>query len=200
MSEEANSSMQAAADVRAEDVRLVEAMAKGDREALAALYDRYSSLLMALGMRILREKRAVEDLLHDVFLEAWRASDSYDANRGAVRTWLTIRMRSRALDRLNAAGRRRRVFHRDEEKRVGEDVPAPDDPSLSPDQAAVRKAVSQLSDDRRSILELAYFEGLSCADIAETLEIPMGTVKSRMAAGLRQLREEMREVSPGGAS
>ena len=200
MSEESNNPTTSAAILREEDARLVEAMATGDREALAALYDRYSPLLMALGMRILRERRAVEDLLHDVFLEAWRVASSYDSSRGAVRTWLTIRMRSRALDRLNAAGRRRRVFNRDDDKRVGEDMPAPDDPSLSPDQSAVRNAVSQLSSERREILELSYFEGMSCAEIADIIGIPLGTVKSRMAAGLRQLREEMKAFSEGGVS
>src|SRR5215475_8033782 len=82
----------------ADDVELVAAMAAGDRRALATLYERHCALLLGLAMRIVREKREAEDLLHDVFLEAWRTASDFDPKRGRVRTWLAIRMRSRALD------------------------------------------------------------------------------------------------------
>src|SRR5207302_5897321 len=80
----------------AEDAELVRAMASGDREALAKLYERHSQILLGLALRIVRERREAEDLLHDVFLEAWRCAKDFDPNRGRVRTWLAIRMRSRA--------------------------------------------------------------------------------------------------------
>src|ERR1041385_7882142 len=87
----------------AEDESLVAAMAAGDRAALATLYDRHAPLLLGLALRILRERRDAEDLLHDVFLEAWRTAKDFDPNRGRVRTWLAIRMRSRALDLQKSA-------------------------------------------------------------------------------------------------
>ena len=86
-----------------DDVALVRAMAGGDRRALAALYDRHASYLLALGLRILKNRGEAEDLLHDVFLEVWRSAGDYDLNRGRVRTWLVIRMRSRALDVVKSA-------------------------------------------------------------------------------------------------
>src|ERR1700749_1117317 len=81
----------------AEDEVLVTAMAAGDRGAMATLYERHASLLLGLALRIVRERREAEDLLHDVFLEAWRTASGFDPKRGRVRTWLGLRMRSRAL-------------------------------------------------------------------------------------------------------
>src|SRR5262252_9903085 len=87
----------------ADDVRLVAAMVAGDAEALARLYERHAPLLLGLAMRIVRDRREAEDLLHDVFLEAWRSAKDFDPKRGRVRTWLAIRMRSRALDLQKSA-------------------------------------------------------------------------------------------------
>src|SRR3954468_21757335 len=87
----------------AEDEVLVTAMAAGDRAALATLYERHAPLLLGLGLKIVRERREAEDLLHDVFLEAWRSAKDFDPKRGRVRTWLAIRMRSRALDLQKSA-------------------------------------------------------------------------------------------------
>src|SRR5690242_21826103 len=87
----------------AEDAALVAAMAAGDRGALAKLYDRHGGLLLGMALKIVRERREAEDLLHDVFLEAWRSAKDFDPKRGRVRTWLAIRMRSRALDHQKSA-------------------------------------------------------------------------------------------------
>jgi RNA polymerase sigma-70 factor, ECF subfamily len=166
------------------DALLVRAIANGDRGALAALYDQYGSLLFALALRILRDRREAEDLLHDVFLEVWRSAASYDPKRGKVRTWLLIRMRSRALDSLKSARVSRRV---DGDERTLETV-AVDDPSLEPDRARLRQVVAELPAEQRAVLELAYFEGLSGSEIAARLAVPIGTVKSRTAAALTKLR------------
>src|SRR5262245_31670591 len=91
------------------DAALVTAIANGDRGALAQLYDRYAGLLVAIGQRLLGDARESEDLLHDVFLEVWRQAAAYDVTRGTVRTWLVMRLRSRAFDRRKAAGSQRVV-------------------------------------------------------------------------------------------
>lgn len=168
----------------ADDVALIEAMAGGDRTALAGLYDRHASTLLALALRILRNRGEAEDLLHDVFLEVWRAAKDYDTSRGRVRTWLVIRMRSRALDVVKSA----RMARRTDDDTVVAQVVATDDPSASTDQARVRAALGEVPADQRAVLELAYFEGLSCSEIADKLAVPIGTVKSRLAAGLSKLR------------
>lgn len=169
----------------AEDARLVAAMAEGDRNALAALYERHSGVLLALALRIVRQRREAEDLLHDVLLEAWRAAKDFDPNRGRVRTWLAIRMRSRALDLQKSARVSRNAGD------GGLDAIVDEREGKSPDHARVRSALGQLSEDQRRVVELAYFDGLSCSEIAARIAIPVGTVKSRLAAGLRQLRDTM---------
>jgi RNA polymerase sigma-70 factor (ECF subfamily) len=172
------------------DVTLISGAAAGDRDCLAGLYDRYAPALLAIGRRILGDRREAEDLLHDVFIEVWRQAADYDESRGTVRAWLLMRMRSRALDRRKAA-----VFS----KRA--DLPAPDqvadavgdarsgeDPALAPDRDAVRRALAELPAEQRQVLELGYFEGLSSSEIAERVRAPIGTVKSRVAAALSKLR------------
>ena len=166
----------------AEDEVLVAAMAAGDRAALATLYERHASLLLGLALRIVRERREAEDLLHDVFLEAWRTAKDFDPKRGRVRTWLAIRMRSRALDLQKSARVSRNTGDGGLEQLVDEGE------GTSPDHGKVRSVLAELGPDQRRVIELAYFEGLSCSEIAERVAIPVGTVKSRIAAGLLRLR------------
>lgn len=171
----------------AQDVVLVAAMARGDRDALAKLYQRHAGVLLGLAIRIVKERREAEDLLHDVLLEAWRAAKDFDPKRGRVRTWLAIRMRSRALDLQKSARVSRNAGD------GGLEV-VPDDrqsAAASPDHAKVRAALGTLTTDQRAVVELAYFEGLSCSEIATKIAIPIGTVKSRLAAGLNRLRADL---------
>ena len=169
-------------DDAAIDAALVAAMAEGDRAAMATLYSRHASVLLGVAIRIVRERREAEDLLHDVFLEAWRSAKDFDPKRGRVRTWLAIRMRSRALDHQKSARVSRNAGDGGLELLVDHSEIA------SPDCARVRAALASLGDDQRRVIELAYFEGLSCTEISERIAIPVGTVKSRVAAGLERLR------------
>lgn len=167
------------------DARLIAAMARGDRDALSRLYERHARRLLGLALRIVRERREAEDLLHDVFLEAWRTAKDFDPKRGRARTWLAIRMRSRALDLQKSARVSRNAGDAGLELLVDDGDPA------SPDHGRVRGALGALGPDQRVVLELAYFEGLSCTEIAARVGIPVGTVKSRIAAGLARLREAL---------
>lgn len=180
----------AASDDAEIDAGLVAAIASGDRGALASLYDRHSGVLLGLAMRIVRDRREAEDLLHDVFLEAWRSAKDFDPKRGRVRTWLAIRMRSRALDLQKSARVSRNAGD------AGLDMMVDDREHASPDHARVRAALADLGPDQRRVLELAYFEGLSCTEIAVRVSIPVGTVKSRIAAGLDRLRNGLSRRSP----
>lgn len=136
-----------------------------------------------MAMRIVRERREAEDLLHDVLLEAWRAAKDFDPKRGRVRTWLAIRMRSRALDLQKSARVSRNAGD------AGLEVIEDEREQGSPDHARIRSAVAALGAEHRSVVGLAYFEGLSCSEIASKIDIPIGTVKSRLAAGMQRLRE-----------
>jgi RNA polymerase sigma-70 factor (ECF subfamily) len=137
-----------------------------------------------------RDRREAEDLLHDVFLEAWRNANTFDPKRGRARTWLAIRMRSRALDHQKSARVSRNAGD------GGLDALIDDAPLANPDHARVRAALSALSPEQRGMLELAYFEGLSCSEIAARVAIPVGTVKSRIAAGLERLRAGLGDARP----
>jgi RNA polymerase sigma-70 factor (ECF subfamily) len=174
------------------DEELVAAVADGDRGALGRLYDRYAPVLLAVTQQVVGSRREAEDLVHDVFLEAWRHADEYDPARGSVRTWLVMRARSRALDRRRSAGFSRVRPLEDEPARGDETVPL-EDPLLAPDRTAVRRALEALPPDQRAVLELGYFEGLSSSEMAERLATPIGTIKSRVAAALAKLRSGFSE-------
>lgn len=172
-------------------------MAAGDRDALAQLYDRYAPAMMAIGQRLLRSERDAEDLLHDVFLEAWRQAGDYEPTRGSVRSWLVMRLRSRALDRLKSAAHTRVVSI--------ETVTLPEEPAVGPnpdlfrDQARIQKALSQLPEDQQKVIELAYFEGFSLSEIADQQGAPLGTIKSRLARALSKLREILHDLQEADA-
>lgn len=169
-----------------DDAELLAAMTRGDSDALGDLHDRYCGLLLATAVRILGNPREAEDLVHDVLMEVWQKCADYDPGRGSVRTWLLVRLRSRALDRCRRAGRLRTETLED---RALDDRPAAgDEPGQSLDHDRVRRALAELPAPQRLALELAYFDGLSASEIAERLAVPIGTVKSRTAAGLAKLR------------
>ena len=172
-----------------DDRALIREAARGEVKALACLYDRYSALLLATASRILGDRGAAEDLVHDVFMEVWRNCARYDATRGTPRTWILVRLRSRALDRLRSASVRREVATADVAPHRA--APQSEDPSLAPDRAAVRAALASLPSDQRTVIELSYFHGLSSSEIAERMGSPLGTVKSRTAAGLAKIRSAM---------
>ncbi|MCA9694723.1 MAG: sigma-70 family RNA polymerase sigma factor [Polyangiaceae bacterium] len=172
------------------------AVAEGDREALGRLYDRHAPVLLALAQRILKNQRESEDLLHDVFVEAWRRAGDYDPQRGSVATWLRLRMRSRALDRVRSAR-----LARQESFEGGTAVDFTAEASQSPEEAAngafLQSALDALPVDQRDVVVLGYFEGLSSSEIAARVGVPLGTVKSRAAAAMAKLRASL---LPGGAA
>lgn len=172
-----------------DDAALVLRIASGDQQALGQLYDRYADVLLAVGLRMLKNQGEAEDLLHDVFVEAWRKAADFDPARGSVRAWLVTRTRSRALDRCKSPGRTRSCpLDGAEHGQVGAHGAHSAEEMNRGDHERLRAAVACLTADQRAVMECAYFDGLSSSEIAAHLGIPMGTVKSRMAAGLTRLR------------
>lgn len=170
------------------DEVLMSGIAGGDRDALARLYDRYAGMLIAVAEKLLGNAREAQDLVHDVLLEVWRSAGDYDASRGTVRAWILVRLRSRAADRRKSPATSRVVAL--DPAKLGEPVAAAgEDPALGPDREKVRRALAALPEDQRAVLELGYFEGLSSSEIAARLAVPIGTVKSRVAAALGKLRQ-----------
>ncbi len=144
---------------------------------------------------MLGNRAEAEDLVHDVLLEAWKRAETYDPQRASVKAWLMLRLRSRALDRLRSA----RVARHVSEEDAGLDnraAPVGDDPGQSPDRARLGEKLGALPVAQRRVVELVYFDGLSAREAAERLGVPVGTVKSRLAAALEKLR---RVLEPAGA-
>jgi RNA polymerase sigma-70 factor (ECF subfamily) len=172
-----------------EDRQLIRAVAEGSREALGTLYDRFAPSMLAVAQRMLGSEREAEDLVHDVFLEAWHRARHYDETRGSVRTWLMLRLRSRSLDRLRVARRAPTV---DVETAGISQRPAQEmDAGAARDGRALHEVLAELSADQRAVLELAYFAGHSCSEIAAALKIPIGTVKSRTSRAIAELRTRL---------
>lgn len=174
------------AEVSTPDGELVIAMARGRREALGALYDRHAPALLGLGIKLLRDRGEAEEILHDVWLEAWQRAGDWDPQRGSVRTWLMLRMRSRCLDRIKSAARSRTSPAGEHLERMAGAVAS--GALERADAGRVRGALEALPEDQRRILELGYFGGLTCSEMATHLGIPIGTVKSRLHAALTKLR------------
>lgn len=181
------------------DAVLMRAIADGDRPALARLYDEHADRLFALARRLLRSPREAEDLVHDVFIEVWRHAAEYSAERGSVRSWLVVRLRSRAIDRLKSTGYSKVMCVESDalERSVTSQQPPPSAPGFDFEGERVRRAVEALPADQRTVLELSYFEGLSLAEAATKLGVPLGTIKSRLARALTRLRQDLRTLHEG---
>jgi RNA polymerase sigma-70 factor, ECF subfamily len=159
-----------------EDIRLLSRIQCGETGALAQLYDRYGALMIGVALKILPTRESAEDIVHDVFLEAWRSAESYDAARGTVRNWLLIRLRSRCLDRRRSA-HSTRVIAMADLRTVERTEVAEESLEMSPDRAAIRVVLTTLSPEQRQVLELSYFDGLSSAEISERIGVPSGRLR-----------------------
>lgn len=186
------------------DTALVALVAQGDRDAFANLYDRYAPNVYGLAMRILRNAPDAESLVSDVFLELWRKPERFDASRGAFRTYLLTLTRCRGIDRLRAHATRadKTAAAGDESanrQRDRQDAGSPLQLAVAGEHGRfVREAVSELDDNQRVPLELAFFDGLTHQEIAERLDTPLGTIKTRIRTGLRTLRGALAKI--GGAT
>jgi len=171
------------------DVELLHAVAHGDERALAHIYDRYRVVLFGLLVRILNSREEAEDVLQEVFLQVWRRAADFDEKRGRPFTWLVTLARSRAIDRLRALASRERVAQagaREESEQISD---AASDTIRAEQRDLVTNALAQLPDEQKRALMLAYFDGLTQSEIATRLGAPLGTVKTRMRAGMTKLRE-----------
>ena len=183
------------------DEALVALVARGDDSALGELYDRVGRVAYGIAYRILRDERLAEDAVQEGFLAVWRSAATFRAERAKASTWIVTLVHRRAVDIVRKEERRRA------EPLQAEARPETPDPSGSAEDAAwlgferdrVQAALRMLPDAQREAIELAYYGGYSQSELAERLGLPLGTIKSRMFAGLARLREVLDDAESEGS-
>jgi len=174
-----------------DDLVLMESIAAGDATALRTLYDRRAALVLAVCVRILRDRSAAEELLVDIFHELWERADRYDPKRASPLTYLMTITRSRAIDRLRARPKVAAVALEQSESDLppAEGASPVGEAESGERRSIVRRALSRLDPSQRQAIECAYYDGLSHSQIAEKLNKPLGTIKTYIRQGLIRLRE-----------
>jgi RNA polymerase sigma-70 factor, ECF subfamily len=176
------------------DAEVYALLKQGNADALGTLYSRHGTVVYRLALRILTNAQEAEDLTQEVFLTLWRKG-TYDAKRGSLSSFLLTLARSRSIDRLRSKASKLRSLQKFQHE-FGHESGAPPLEKIDQSErsARVRSALQQLPEAQRSALELAYYEGLSQSEIAEKLETPLGTVKTRCRQGLIKLRDLLRDL------
>lgn len=181
----------AAADAAAADRSLIARIRDGDHTALAELYDRHGKTVYSIALSILRDPGRAEDVTQDVFITLWTQPERYNPEIGRFAPWFYRVARNRAIDIIRQ--RRREVMPEEPavfDLMLGASDDSPLDAAVARSQAErVRAALGELPEDERTLIELAYFGGLTQSQMAKRLDIPLGTIKTRVRTGLRRLRE-----------
>ncbi|MEJ2601647.1 MAG: sigma-70 family RNA polymerase sigma factor [Anaerolineales bacterium] len=184
-----------------DDEALLRLISHQQTDALSALYDRYGRLVFSLALQMMGEVAVAEEITQDVFLRVWEKAHTYRSDQARVSTWITSITRYRSIDLL-----RRRKSRPDHTSLAWDDLPlnaipvAEGDPEdmteLSMRRKRVRAAIAMLPTEQKKVLALAYFKGLTHSEIAELLGNPLGTVKTRIRAGMQKLRDILKDEFP----
>jgi RNA polymerase sigma-70 factor, ECF subfamily len=174
------------------DRDLLLVLKSGQTQALGVIYDRYSRLVYSLAFKILTNAEEAEDITQEIFVSLWQR-DAYNPARGSLSSFLTTMTRSRSIDKLRSRGSRYRFLQRWEGITRSETAMATplEQVSMGERSQIIWAALEKLPPNERQVLEIAYYEGLSQSEIAEQLNIPLGTVKTRSRQGLLKLRQAL---------
>lgn len=183
------------------DATVIARLAGGDHSALGTLYDRHARAVYSLVYRIVRHSHDAEDVTQEAFSQAWLQARRYDGGRATVVGWLLMIARTRALDRLRsrAGGLGRAAFGSDEIDGLAAEHGGDQEANAIAAQAAgrLREIVGSLPDAQREVLHLAFYRGLTHSEIADALQTPLGTIKTRLRTALIRLRDTL-QVTPAG--
>jgi RNA polymerase sigma-70 factor (ECF subfamily) len=183
--EEITDLSRAASNVVSPDAMLVSAIRSGDEQAMVQLYERYSSIVYSVALRVLGETGAAEDILQEVFMQLWRSADAFDATRGSLPGWLAVITRNRAIDSLRK--RRPEADITDVIVSIEPDFVGAAESSRALEK--IRGTLGGMPTPQRAALEMAFFDGLTHTEIAEKTGEPLGTIKTRIRSGLLTLRK-----------
>ena len=178
---------------------LLDKVAQGDRDAVSDCLDRYGRLVWSLARRFLHDVAEAEDAVQEVFIDLWKNAGRFDPSRASEVTFVTMVTRRRLIDRFRKTNRAPEWSHIEHEV-VGQEPTAEERLELSEEAAVIRESMQQLKSEERNVLELAILHGATQNQIAEQLEMPLGTVKSHARRGLKRLRELTGREARQGAS
>ncbi len=170
-----------------EDGTLLALVGQGDENAMAALFDRYSRVVYSVALRVLRDPSAAEDVLQEVFMQIWRKPDTMVVNRVTIGAWLAVVARNRSIDML----RRQKPSESVEQVVLPSGVDVADDAERNYLIERARAVMGRMPVEQRKTLEMAFFDGLTHSEIADTTGDPLGTVKTRIRTALLLLRKAM---------
>jgi RNA polymerase sigma-70 factor (ECF subfamily) len=171
-----------------EDDKLVQLVAKGDREAFIVLYDRHAAKVFSLCLRMVGEQMAAEEVTQDTFLKLWTRATSFSSKKGTLLAWLLIIARRTAIDRIRLENRRPEFGNPSDPEDTWRLSADPDSQSDEARWRSLYFALNDLPDEQRQVVELAYYHGMSQSQIAEYLTVPLGTIKTRIRLGMEKLR------------
>jgi len=168
----------------AEEEVLATSLKKRDRQAIAVIYDNYSPALYGIILRVVRSEQAAEDVLQEAFIKIWKNAEHYDASKGRLFTWLVSIARNCAIDYTRSKGYKQQV-------QTGSDFVFDKDltETISTDHIGLKEIVEKLKPDNKAVIDLVYFQGYTQAEVAEKLNMPLGTVKTKVRSALQALRE-----------
>jgi RNA polymerase sigma-70 factor, ECF subfamily len=164
---------------------------RGDQSAFADLYDALAPLLYGIVLKVVRDPSQSEEVTQEAFVELWRLAPRYEATRGSVRSWATTVAHRRAIDRVRSEQASRDRSAADAEKRPTQASDVADQVVATLEASRVRKALDRLTGMQRQAVELAYFGGHSYREVAVLLDVPEGTIKTRIRDGMIRLRDEL---------
>ena len=172
-----------------DDNELIQLVVQRDRDAFIALYDRYSTKVFGLTLRMLDEQMAAEEVTQDTFLKLWTRADTFSSKKGSLLAWLLTIARRTALDRIRLDNRRPEFSNPTDPEDVWRLSPDPDSKTDEARWRGLYFSLLELPDEQRQVIELAYYYSMSQSQIAEFLVIPLGTIKTRLRLGMEKLRE-----------
>jgi len=179
------------------DLLLLKRISEKDSNALSEFYDLHSRYLYTVIYYILKDEVEAEDTLQEVFLQVWDKADSYDENLGNPVGWITRITRNKSIDKLRSKSFKNRSSEIDIERvfNLSTDTGNPEKISnITQEQSEISKAISQLTDNQKELIEFAYFKGFSQSELSEHFDIPLGTVKTRMRAAMMLLRDQLKHL------
>jgi RNA polymerase sigma-70 factor (ECF subfamily) len=168
-----------------DDAALLSQVQRGDEQAMAALFDRYSKVVYSVALRVLRDPASAEDVLQEIFMQIWRSPNSFIATRGSLGGWLAVVSRNRSIDAL----RRKRPSEQVDDLALASPYNLANEAERNFMMEKARSAIILLPPEQRKTLEMAFFDGLTHSEIAEMTGDPLGTVKTRIRSALTTLRK-----------